>query len=167
MKFTATVAAAFFAAFVTLAQDTNGVVGDPAYVAPPVVVTPAITNDVVVVENVVTTNTVTMLTTNRVARREQIVTTNATLLRFVVDIDTNQVPTRFTSYMSDGSVVVTAAGTVGSLTNRAALSTFNVLLRDVVSNGRRSVNTNVAWRARGTNGVGRLQRVWSAASARP
>jgi len=176
------IVAAFFAVFVTLVQDTNGVVGgsgnvpvpdavavsnapvtvDVAFVAPPILATPAVTNDVVVVETVVTTNTVTMLTTNHVARREQIVTTNATLRRFVVDIDTNQVPTRFTSYMSDGSVVVTAAGNVGSLTNRAALSTFNVLLRDVIGNGRRSVNTNTAWRAYGTNGAARMQRVWSA-----
>jgi len=181
MKFTATIVAACFAAFVALAQDTNGVVGgsgnvlvpdvvvsnapvtiDAAFVAPPVLATPAVTSDVVVVETVVTTNTVTTLTTNRFTRNAKIVTTNATLRRFVVDIDTNQVPTRFTSYMSDGSVVVTAAGNVGSLTNRAALSTFNVLLRDVIGNGRRSVNTNATWRAHGTNGAARLQRVWSA-----
>jgi hypothetical protein len=173
-------------ACLALAQDTNGVAGDSgrgsspdtvtvsnatattggAFVAPPVLATPAVTSDVVVVETVVTTNTVTTLTTNRFTRNEKIVTTNATLRRFVVDIDTNQVPTRFTSYMSDGSVVVTAAGNVGSLTNRAALSTFNVLLRDVIGNGRRNVNTNTAWRAHGTNGAARLQRVWSAAGTR-
>jgi hypothetical protein len=168
-------------ACLTLAQDTIGVVGvsgnvpvpdvsasnvtatvDVAFVPPPVLAMPAVTSDVVVVETVITTNTVTTLTTNRFARNEKIVTTNATLRRFVVDIDTNQVPTRFTSYMSDGSVVVTAAGNVGSLTNRAALSTFNVLLRDVIGNGRRNVNTNATWRAHGTNEAARLQRVWSA-----
>ena len=138
---------------------------DTPFVAPPVMAVPSVTSDVVVVETVVTTNIVTTLTTNRVERRAQVVTTNATLRRFVIDIDTNQEPTRFTSYMSDGSVVVTSAGNVGSLTNRIALSTFNGLLRDVISNGRRNVNTNAMWRARGTNDSVRLQRVWSAGGA--
>ena len=186
MKVLSLVLGVGLSACLALAQDSNGVVVNPgnasasdaaavsnvtvttnaAFVAPPVLATPAVTSDVVVVETVVTTNTVTTLTTNRFTRNEKIVTTNATLRRFVVDIDTNQVPTRFTSYMSDGSVVVTAAGNVASLSNRAALSTFNVLLRDVIGNGRRSVNTNAAWRAGGTNGVGRTQRVWSAAGTR-
>ena len=184
MKGSSIIVAACFAAFVTLAQDTNGVGGgsgnvpapdavvsnapatvDAAFVAPPVLETPAVTSVVVVVETVVTTNTVTTLTTNRFTRSEKIVTTNATLRRFVVDIDTNQVPTRFTSYMSDGSVVVTAAGNVGSMTNRVALSTFNGLLRDVIGSGRRNVNTNAMGRAGGTNAVVRLQRVWSASGA--
>ena len=154
-----------------VARDTptvvSGVVIAPevAFVAPPVLAVPSLTSDVLVVEIVVTTNTVTMLTTNRVERRAQVVTTNATLRRFVIDIDINQAPTRFTSYMSDGSVVVTSAGNVGSLTNRAALSTFNGLLSDVIGSGRRNINTNTAWRANGTNAAVRLQRVWSASGA--
>jgi hypothetical protein len=154
-----------------VAQDTptvvSGAVAMPqmAFVAPPVLAVPSLTSDVLVVETVVTTNIVTTLTTNRVERRAQVVTTNATLRRFVIDIDTNQVPTRFTSYMSDGSVVVTAAGNVGSMTNRVALSTFNGLLRDVIGSGRRNVNTNAMGRAGGTNAVVRLQRVWSASGA--
>ncbi len=166
------------------AQNTNGVIVEvgnvagsdarvapvdagAAFVAPPVVATPAMTSDVLVVETVVTTNVFTRVTTNRVERLAKVVATNATLRRFVVDIDADQTPTRFTSYMSDGSVVVTAAGDVGALSNRVALSTFNGLLRDVISNGRRNVNTNALWQTRGTNGVVRMQRVWSAASARP
>ena len=147
--------------------DVSGavVVQDVAFIAPPVLAVPSLTSDVLVVETVVTTNIVTTLTTNRVERRAQLVTTNATLRRFVVDIDTNQSPTRFTSYMSDGSVVVTAAGNVGSMTNRVALSTFNGLLRDVIGSGRRNVNTNAMGRAGGTNAVVRLQRVWSASGA--
>ena len=141
------------------------VVPEVAFVAPPVLAVPSLTSAVLVVETVVTTNIVTTLTTNRVERRALVVTTNATLRRFVIDIDTNQVPTRFTSYMSDGSVVVTSAGNVGSLTNRAAISTFNGLLRDVIGNGRRNVNTNAMGRAGGTNAVVRLQRVWSASGA--
>jgi hypothetical protein len=120
-----------------------------------------------VVETVVTTNIVTMLTTNRVERRQSIVTTNATLRRFVVDIDASQTPTRFTSFMSDGSVIVTAAGNVASLSNRMALSTFNGLLQDVIGNGRRNVNTNAVWQARDSNGAARMQRVWRAVGARP
>ncbi len=156
-----------------VAQDTptvvSGAVAMPqmAFVAPPVLAVPSLTSDVLVVETVVTTNIVTTLTTNRVERRALVVTTNATLRRFVIDIDTNQAPTRFTSYMSDGSVVVTSAGNVGSLTNRAALSTFNGLLRDVIGSGRRNINTNTAWRAHGTNAAARLQRVWGAAGAGP
>jgi hypothetical protein len=138
------------------------VVAPTPFVAPPVLAVPSLTNDVVVVDTVVTTNIVTTLTTNRVQRRAQVVTTNATLRRFVIDIDTDQAPTRFTSYMSDGSVVVTAAENVGSLSNRAALSTFNGLLRDVIGSGRRNVNTNAMWRPNGTNTAARLQRVWSA-----
>ena len=143
------------------------VVPEVAFVEPPLLAVPSLTSDVLVVDTVVTTNIVTTLTTNRVERRAQVVTTNATLRRFVIDIDTNQAPTRFTSYMSDGSVVVTSAGNVGSLTNRAALSTFNGLLRDVIGSGRRNINTNIAWRAHGTNVVARLQRVWGAADAGP
>ena len=154
-----------------VARDTptvvSGVVAAPevVFVAPPVLAVPSLTSDVMVVETVVTTNIVTTLTTNRVERRAQVVTTNATLRRFVIDIDTNQAPTRFTSYMSDGSVVVTSAGNVGSLTNRASLSTFNGLLRDVLGSGRRNINTNSMWRAGGTNTVVRMQRVWSANGA--
>ena len=166
------------------AQGTNGVIVDvgnatgpdarmapveaaATFVAPPMVATPAMTSDVLVVETVVTTNIVTTLITNRVERRQSIVTTNATLRRFVVDIDASQTPTRFTSYMSDGSVIVTAAGNVASLSNRVALSTFNGLLQDVIGNGRRNVNTNALWQARGTNGAARMQRVWSAVGTRP
>ena len=54
-----------------------------------------------------------------------------------------------------------------SLTNRMALSTFNGLLRDVIGSGRRNVNTNAWWQARGTNGAARMQRVWTSAGARP
>jgi len=184
MKVSFLVCSVGLAACLVVAQGTNGTVADPgnvagpdarvapvdagaAFVAPPVVATPAVTSDVMVVETVVTTNIVTMLTTNRVERRQSIVTTNATLRRFVVDIDASQIPTRFTSYMSDGSVIVTAAGNVGSLSNRVALSTFNGLLQDVIGNGRRNVNTNALWQARGTNGAVRMQRVWSATGARP
>jgi hypothetical protein len=166
------------------AQGTNGVLADPVnvagpdarlapveavttFVAPPVVATPAMTSDVLVVETVVTTNVFTRLTTNRVERLAKVVTTNATLRRFVIDIDADQTPTRFTSYMSDGSVIVTAAGNVASLSNRVALSTFNGLLQDVIGNGRRNVNTNFLWQARGTNGAARMQRVWSAVGTRP
>ena len=140
-------------------------VPEVAFIAPPVLAVPALTSDVVVVETVVTTNTVTTLTTNRVERHAQVVTTNATLQRFVIDIDTKQTPTRFIAFMSDGSVVVTPAGKVGSLTNRAALSTVNGLLCDVIGSGQRNVNTNTAWRANGTNTTPRLQRVWSASGA--
>jgi len=184
MKVSLLVCSVGLGACMALAQGTNGVavevgnVAGPdarvapvdagaAFVAPPVVATPAMTSDVLVVETVVTTNVFTRVTTNRVERLAKIVATNATLRRFVVDIDADQTPTRFTSYMSDGSVVVTAAGDVGSLSNRVALSTFNGLLRDVISNGRRSVNTNVLWQARGANGTARMQRVWSVVGARP
>ena len=131
---------------------------------PPVVSVPAMTSDVVVVVAVVTTNVVT--TTNLVERRERVVATNATLRRFVIDIDANQLPIRFTSYLSDGSVVVTAAGSVTSLTNRMALSTFNGLLRDVIANGQRNVNTNGAWQVHGAASTGRVQRVWSSGGTR-
>ena len=141
------------------------VVPEAAFVAPPVLAVPALTSDVVVVETVVTTNIVTTLTTNRVERRTQVVTTNATMQRFVIDIDPKQMPIRFIAFMSDGSVVVTPAGKVGSLTNRAALSTVNGLLCDVIGSGRRNVNTNAMWRAGGTNAAVRLQRVWSASGA--
>jgi hypothetical protein len=140
---------------------------DAAFIAPPVVATPAMTSDVLVVETLVTTNVFTRVTTNRVERLAKVVATNATLRRFVVDIDADQTPTRFTSYMSDGSVIVTAAGNVVSLSNRVALSTFNGLLQDVIGNGRRNVNTNALWQARGTNGAARMQRFWSAAGPRP
>ncbi len=152
-------------------RDTPAVVSsavvapEVAFIAPPVLAVPALTSDVVVVETVVTTNTVTTLKTNRVERHAQVVTTNATLQRFVIDIDTKQTPTRFIAFMSDGSVVVTPAGNVGSLTNRTALSTFNGLLCDVIGSGRRNVNTNAMWRAGGTNAAVRLQRVWSASGA--
>jgi len=186
MKTPACVFFALFLAGLAQAQNTDGVVvvtgtvvtrdmptvvsgsvvvPQVAFVAPPILAVPSLTSDVLVVETVVTTNIVTTLTTNRVERRAQVVTTNATLRRFVIDIDTNQVPTRFTSYMSDGSVVVTSAGNVGSLTNRAALSTFNGLLRDVIGSGRRNFNTNAMWRAGGTNTAVRMQRVWSASGA--
>jgi len=184
MKVSLLVCSLGLGACVAVAQGTNGVIVEvggvvapdarvtpvdagAAFVAPPVVATPTMTSDVLVVETVVTTNVFTRVTTNRVERLAKVVATNATLRRFVVDIDADQTPTRFTSYMSDGSVVVTAAGDVGSLSNRVALSTFNGLLRDVISNGRRNVNTNVLWQTRGTNGTARMQRVWSAASARP
>ena len=184
MKVSFLVCSVGLAACLAGAQGTNGLVADPgnvagpdarvtlvdagaAFVAPPVVATPAMTSDVLVVETVVTTNVFTRVTTNRVERLAKVVATNATLRRFVVDIDADQTPTRFTSYMSDGSVVVTAAGNVASLSNRVALSTFNGLLQDVIGNGRRNVNTNALWQARGTNGTARMQRVWSAASARP
>jgi len=184
MKVSFLVCSVGLAACMAVAQGTNGPVVDPGnaagpdarvapveavatFVAPPVVATPAMTSDVLVVETVVTTNVFTRVTTNRVERLAKVVATNATLRRFVVDIDADQTPTRFTSYMSDGSVVVTVAGDVGSLTNRAALSTFNGLLRDVISNGRRNINTNALWLARGTNGAARMQRVWSSVGARP
>ncbi len=188
MKTPVSVFVALFLAGFAQAQDTSGVVvvtgtvvardaptvvsgavvvPQAVFVAPPVVATPAVTSNVMVVETVVTTNVFTRVTTNRVERLAKVVATNATLRRFVVDIDADQAPTRFTSYMSDGSVVVTAAGNVGSLTNRAALSTFNGLLRDVIGSGRRNVSTNAQWRAGGTNGAARMQRVWSAGGARP
>ena len=184
MKVSFLVCCVGLAACLAGAQGTNGVIVEvgnvagsdarvapvdagAAFVAPPVVATLAMTSDVLVVETVVTTNVFTRVTTNRVERLAKVVATNATLRRFVVDIDADQTPTCFTSYMSDGSVVVTAAGDVGSLSNRVALSTFNGLLRDVISNGRRSVNTNALWQARGTNGAVRMQRVWSAPGARP
>ena len=136
------------------AQDTN------AFTPPPTIETPAMTQDVVVVA--VETNVI--VRTNEVQRHVAMVVTNATLRRFVIDIDAGQMPTRFTSYMSDGSVVVTAAGDVRSLTNRMALSTFNGLLRDVIGNGRRNVNTNSWWQAHGAVPTGRVQRVWSDAA---
>lgn len=137
---------------------TNEIPG-AGFVAPPVIEVSGVTSDVVVVETVVTTNVVTVLTTNRVERLARVVTTNATLRRFVVDIDADQEPERFTSYLSDGSVVVTAAGDVGTLTNRMALSVFNGLLREVIGNGRRNINANAGRRGDGT---ARMQRVWSA-----
>ena len=138
-------------------------VPDNPFVGPPVVVVPAMTAEVEVVETVIVTNIVTTLATNRVTRRDRVVSTNATLVRFMVDIDQDQTPVRFTSVLSDGSVVVTPAGDVAAMTNRAALSTFNGMLRDVISNGRRVASTNVWWQARGTNRVRRVQRVWSSA----
>jgi hypothetical protein len=184
MKVSFLVCGVVLAACLAGAQGTNGIIvevgnaagpdvrvapveGAAAFIAPPVVATPAMTSDVLVVETVVTTNVFTRLTTNRVERLAKVVTTNATLRRFVVDIDADQTPTRFTSYMSDGSVIVTAAGNVASLSNRVALSTFNGLLQDVIGNGRRNVNTNALWQARGTNGAARMQRVWSAVGTRP
>jgi hypothetical protein len=121
----------------------------------------AVTAEVAVVETVVTTNLVAVLRTNRVTRCERVVSTNATLVRFTVEIDGNQNPTRFTSVMSDGSVVVTAAGDVTALTNRAALSTFNRMLGEVVGRGRRVASTNAWWQARGRKGDRGVQRVWS------
>ena len=185
MRIPVSVFVALFLAGIAQAQNTDGVVvvtgktpaptppvvsipvATPAvaFVAPPILAVPSMTSDVLVVETVVTTNIVTTLTTNRVEHRAQVVTTNATLRRFVIDIDTNQAPSRFTSYMSDGSVVVTSAGNVVSLTNRTALSMFNGLLRDVIGSGRRNVNTNAMWRAGGTNAAARVQRVWSASGA--
>ena len=157
------------------AQDTNGTLVAPLpaetsaapisvdvpFVPPPVLVTPAMTSDVVVVDTVIATNTV--FTTNRVSRHVQIIATNTTLRRFVIDIDTNQTPTRFTSYMSDGSVITTAAGDVASLSNRPALSTFNGLLRDVVANGHRNANTNAAWQTGGTGASSRAHQAWRTA----
>ena len=136
---------------------------EPVFMPPPVVEVPAVTSEVAVVETVVTTNLVAVVATNRVARRQVVVNTNATLRRFMVDIDENQNPVRFTSVLSDGSVVVTPAGGVPAMTNRAALSTFNGMLRDVIGNGRRVVNTYAAWRVGGTNGARRVERVWSTA----
>ena len=147
-----------------LATQAVPAVVDAPFIPPPVVSVPAMTSDVVVVEAVVTTNLV--ATTNLVERRERVVATNAILRRFVIDIDANQLPTRFTSYLSDGSVVVTAAGSVASLTNRMALSTFNGLLRDVIANGHRNVNTNTAWQVHGAGVTGRVQRVWGASGGR-
>lgn len=138
---------------------------EPAFTPPPVVEVPAVTAEVEVVETVVTTNLVAVVATNRLARRERVVSTNATLRRFMVDIDENQNPVRFTSILSDGSMVVTPAGGVPAMTNRAALSTFNGMLRDVIGNGRRFASTNALWQARGTNGTPRLQRVWSSAGS--
>ena len=136
---------------------------DNRFAGPPVVVVPATTAEVEVVETVIVTNIVTTLATNRVTRRQVVVSTNATLRRFMVDIDENQNPVRFTSVLSDGSVVVTPAGDVVSMTNREALSTFNGMLGDVIGKGRRVANTNALWQVRGTNGVRRVQRVWSSA----
>jgi hypothetical protein len=138
------------------------------FVAPPVIETPALTAAVEVVETVVTTNLVAVVATNRVARRQVVVSTNATLRRFVVDIDENQNPVRFTSVMSDGSVVVTPAGGVPTMTNRAALSTFNGMLRDVIGNGRRAARASAGWQVGGgTNGARRVERVWGSAGAVP
>ena len=151
----------------SVAQNTNGVpvqttnapvpvltpvpvVAAAPFISPPTLNLPAITSDVVVVENVVTTNIVTTLTTNRVQRHVQAIATNATLRRFVIDIDANQTPTRFTSILSDGSMVVTDAGSVASLSNRPAVSAFNGMLGDVFSNGRRYTNAIHAFGA-GTN----------------
>ena len=138
-----------------------------SFVGPPVVEVPAVTSDVEVVETVVTTNLVAVVATKRVARRQVVVNTNATLRRFMVDIDENQNPVRFTSVFSDGSVVVTVAGDVGAMTNRAALSTFNGMLRDVIGNGRRVTNTNVWWQVRGSNAPAPMQRAWSSVGIRP
>ena len=145
MKVIRVAVAILFVAVCAQAQD---------FVPPPVLVTPAMTSDVVVVDTVIATNTT--FTTNQVSRHALVVTTNATLRRFVIDIDTNQVPTRFTSYMSDGSLVVTAAGSVASLSNRPALSTFNGLLVDVMANGHRCFNTNMLWRGSATNAARRV-----------
>jgi hypothetical protein len=135
------------------------------FVAPPIIETPALTAAVEVVETVVTTNLVAVVATNRVARRQVVVSTNATLRRFVVEIDENQNPVRFTSVMSDGSVVVTPAGGVPAMTNRAALSTFNGMLRDVIGNGRRAARASAGWQVGGTNAPRRVERVWGSAGA--
>ena len=144
-----------------VADREGAVVAAEAFVGPPVIALPAITSDVEVVETVVTTNLVQVVATNRVARRQVLVSTNATLRRFLVDIDENQNPVRFTSVMSDGSVVVTPAGGVPAMTNRAALSTFNGMLRDVIGNGRRVATTNAGWQVGVTNQVRRVECVWS------
>ena len=139
---------------IALAQDAGNAPDD--FVPPPALNVPPITNYVTVFDTVRVTNLV--VTTNRVLRREAVVTTNASLLRFVMDFDTNQVPVRFTSYLSDGSIVVTAAGNVASLSNRPALSIVNVLLGDVIRSGRRNTSSNTWRRAHGTNVVGRVTR---------
>lgn len=123
------------------------------FTPPPTIVTPPVTGSVLRVHSTVVTNVTTSVVTNRVMQNVPVVYTNATLRRFVIDIDTNQTPTQFTSYMSDSSVIVTAAGNVGALTNRAALSIFNGLLGDVVGSGHRFVFTNRVPHAVGTNVV--------------
>jgi hypothetical protein len=151
-----------------VADRDGAAVAAEVFVGPPVIETPALTAAVEVVETVVTTNLVAVVATNRVARRQVVVSTNTTLRRFVVEIDENQNPVRFTSVLSDGSVVVTAAGGVPAMTNRAALSTFNGMLRDVIGNGRRAARASAGWQVGGgTNGARRVERVWGSAGAVP
>jgi len=127
-------------AFCALAQ-TNA-----PFTPPPTIVTPPVTSQVVVAQTV--TNLVPQVVTNRVT--VPVVSTNAVIRRFVVDIDTNQSPLQFTCMMSDHSMILTPALAVHSLTNRVALSAFNALLADIVASGHRFVPTNGP-SLRGTN----------------
>jgi len=105
-------------------------------VAPPTVTTPRISNDVVVA--VISNEVVIVQRTNLI--HQTVYTTNATLLRFIVDINSDQVPIRFTSYMSDGSFILTRALDVSAMTNRATLDAFNGLLGQIIGSGRRYTN---------------------------
>ncbi len=100
------------------------------FTPPPTIVTPPVVTEVkeLVPVSVVTTQMVerTVATTN----------TTATLVRFTIEINKDQVPVRFFSTMSDGTMIVTRAQDVGALGNREALSGFNGLLQAVVGAGR-------------------------------
>jgi len=110
------------------------------FTPPPTIVTPPVTSQVVVVQTQVVTNITTQVVTNHVA--VPVVLTNATIRRFVIDINSNQIPVQFTCLMSDHSMILTPALAVHSLTNRTALSTFNALLADIVASGHRFVPTH-------------------------
>lgn len=137
------ISALVMCASLAISQDIN---------PPPTITTPAFTQSV----PVVVTSTVTQMVVNVQTQvvYSPVVITTATLRVFTVYIDDSQNPQGFLSRFSDGSVVVTPAANVGSLSNRPALSMFNDLLADVIVSGRRCVNTNAMWQRSGTNAAG-------------
>jgi len=131
------------------AQDTNAI----AQVAPPTITTLTFTQNVPVVVTSAVTQMVINVQTQVVY--SPVVSTTAVLRAFTVFIDNNQNPQGFVSRFSDGSAVVTPAGGVAAMTNRAVVNAFNGMLRDVVANGQRYSCSNGNWRVRGTNGAWR------------
>jgi len=137
-------------------QDTNSPGLDTnvtAQVDPPTIATLAFTQNVPVVVTSEVTQMVINVQTQVVY--SPVVSTTAVLRAFTVFIDNNQNPQGFVSRFSDGSEVVTPAGGVAALTNRAVLNAFNGMLRDVVVNGQCYCGSNRYWRAHGTNGAWR------------
>ena len=149
----------FISAFVLCAsvafgQETNSPGLDTnvtAQVDPPTIATLAFTQNVPVVVTSEVTQMVINVQTQVVY--SPVVSTTAVLRAFTVFIDNNQNPQGFVARFSDGSEVVTPAGGVAAMTNRAVLNAFNGMLRDVVANGQRYSGSNWNWRARGTNGA--------------
>ena len=143
-------------ASVVFGQESNSPALDTnvtAQVDPPTILTLAFTQNVPVVVTSEVTQMVINVQTQVVY--SPVVSTTAVLRAFTVFIDNNQNPQGFVSRFSDGSEVVTPAGGVAAMTNRAVLNAFNGMLRDVVANGQRYSGSNANWRVRGTNGAWR------------